>query len=67
MKLKIASILFYTLLILTIVGGTCGIIWEVLPDRSLIPDSLFNTVVLSQFVILPGLLITGFLVNKWKK
>lgn len=67
MKLKIAYGCFYIFLVLVIIGGAFGLIYELLWDRSFIPDALFNTIFYSQFIIIPGLLFTGFLINKWKK
>jgi hypothetical protein len=58
---------FYIFLVLVIIGGAFGLIYELLWDRSFIPDALFNTIFYSQFIIIPGLLFTGFLINKWKK
>lgn len=64
---KVLYGLFYTFLILTFLGGICGVIYELLPNRSFIPDPLFSAVFYSQFVIIPGLLITAFLIKKLKK
>lgn len=64
---KVLYGLFYSFLILTFLGGICGIIYELLPDRSFIPDPLFSAVFYSQFVIIPGLLLTYLLIKKWEK
>ena len=67
MKLKIAYGCFYIFWVLVIIGGAFGLIYELLWDRSFIPDALFNTIVYSQLIIIPGLFFTAFLINKWKK
>ncbi|MBQ8381714.1 MAG: hypothetical protein IJX47_00750 [Clostridia bacterium] len=65
--LKVLYWLFYACCALAILGGAFGIFYELLPDRSFIPDSLFSVVFFSQFVIIPGLFLTGFLIRKIEK
>ena len=49
---KLLLIAWWISFVLLLIGGAAGIIYELLPDKSIVSETCFNAVFYSQFVVI---------------
>lgn len=52
-------------LVIMVIGSIFGVIYELLPNKSIVPDDVFNFLFIAQFIVIIAFVIYLFLRKKF--
>ena len=64
---KVNTVIWWLLFIFLLAGGIAGVLYELLPNKSIVPDPVFEVVFYAQFIIIILFAISSVLKYKFKQ